>query len=1272
MPRFTPSDATDAPAPYAFLQGPGIMGDLIRAHDWSQTPLGPLDNWPQSLRTTVSLMLNSCHPIWIGWGPEITFLYNDAYIGVLSSLKHPHALGRPTAEVWHEVWDICGPLADKVFARGEATSVEEQRLFMNREDGVRETYYSFSYSPIRDESGAVGGLFCPNTEVTAKFLHARRLRTLSELAAGALLEKTTITACAATAAVLAGNPDDIPFALLYLSDADGRHAVLEQSVHVLPAHYSAPAHIDLSTPEKYPICPVHDVLASGRAQIIDVSTLHDLPRGPANHPVRTAIALPLAASGKEQPVGVLIFGVNPTRPLDDDYRTFFELLAGQAATAIRNARSAEDEKRRADLLAELDHAKTTFFSNVSHEFRTPLTLMLGPLDDLLSEPSLDWAAPQVQQLELIRRNALRLQKLVNTLLDFSRLQANSTQPEFVAVDLAALTADIASTFRATMESAGLTFEVDCPTLTEAVFVDVGMWEKIILNLLSNAYKFTFEGSVTLTLRQRDEHVVVTVSDTGVGVAASDLPLLFKRFHRVAGARARSHEGSGIGLALVRDLLALHGGQIEVDSAPARGTRFTLHLPLGHAHVPAAAVVAATDISMPAALPVSTADGTLAASYVGEAERWNSMQEPVVAAATELMAATSTRHMRVLVADDNADMRDYLRNLLSPRWQVLTAANGVQALAAVREQAPDLIVSDVMMPELDGFGLLAAVRAEMSDHNLPFILLSARAGEEARLDGLLAGADEYMVKPFSGRELVARIEAMLLRSQLRQVEQRHAARMATVFAQAPVGIAITRGAEHVFELANSHYCDLVGRQSLVGKTVKDAMPELAGQCIFALLDEVYREGKPHIGRSLRVELQQPDGTLRVCYFDFVYQPMFDTGGQPEGIAVVAFDVSELTRARQNAEVANRTKDEFIAILGHELRNPLTPIMTAVQLMRLRGNAGTERECNIIERQARHLVRLVDDLLDVSRVAQGKIVLKKHVLEIAEIVAKAVETASPLLEERQHRLNISVAAQGLQVEADPERLPQVFANLLTNAGKYTENRGDITLSALREGEHIVLRVVDSGVGISADMLPHVFDMFSQEAQSLDRAKGGIGLGLAISRSLTQLHGGSISASSGGRDQGSVFTVRLPAATGVTATAIAHPRLPERANSGLSCPILVVDDNADAAQILSELLTFCGYQVRVAGDGPSALHVVQSFTPRIALLDIGLPIMDGYELAGHLRTQPGLAQLQMVALTGYGQATDRQRSAQAGFVRHLVKPVDIDTLEAVIRELLAPPPA
>jgi len=189
MPRFTPSDATDAPAPYAFLQGPGIMGDLIRAHDWSQNPLGPLDNWPQSLRTTVSLMLNSCHPIWIGWGPEITFLYNDAYIGVLSSLKHPHALGRPTAEVWHEVWDICGPLADKVFARGEATSVEEQRLFMNREDGVRETYYSFSYSPIRDESGAVGGLFCPNTEVTAKFLHARRLRTLSELAAGALLEK---------------------------------------------------------------------------------------------------------------------------------------------------------------------------------------------------------------------------------------------------------------------------------------------------------------------------------------------------------------------------------------------------------------------------------------------------------------------------------------------------------------------------------------------------------------------------------------------------------------------------------------------------------------------------------------------------------------------------------------------------------------------------------------------------------------------------------------------------------------------------------------------------------------------------------------------------------------------------------------------------------------------------------------------------------------------------------------------------------------------------
>lgn len=513
--------------------------------------------------------------------------------------------------------------------------------------------------------------------------------------------------------------------------------------------------------------------------------------------------------------------------------------------------------------------------------------------------------------------------------------------------------------------------------------------------------------------------------------------------------------------------------------------------------------------------------------------------------------------------------------------------------------------------------------------------------------------------------------MLLRSQIRAMEKRHADRMATIFAQAPVAIAITRGPNHVFELANTPYQELVGNRPIIGRTVRESLPELEGQVVLELLDKVYRSAEPYIGRSLGVMLRRSPGAAEERFFDFVYQPMLKTDGSIEGIAVVAFEVTELTRARQAAEVANRTKDEFLAMLGHELRNPLTPILTAVHLMRLRGGGGMEKECSVIERQARHLVRLVDDLLDVSRVAQGKINLQKKKLEIADIISKAVETASPLLEERQHRLTLNVPAQGLHVHADPERLTQVLANLLTNACKYTENRGHISVDARLDNNQIVVDVRDNGIGIRPNMLPHVFEMFAQETQAIDRAGGGLGLGLAIVRSLTELHGGSVHVFSAGPGAGSVFTIKLPAVLS-DATPILLPLTPDSLHdlqpAEKGCAILIVDDNLDAAQILGELLTMQGHEIRIAYDGPSALDIVKDFTPRIALLDIGLPIMDGYEVAGHLRAMPQLDGIRLIALTGYGQASDKLRSLQAGFDHHLVKPVDIDVVEELIRSTLA----
>jgi GAF domain-containing protein len=481
--------AADPKSTIDFLQGGGEMGARIRKFPWISTPLGPIENWPQSLKTSVSLILSSRHPMWIGWGQEMSFLYNDAYLHVLGAAKHPEALGRPASLVWAEIWDICGPLAEKVFTRGEATFVDDVRLFMDRGGFLEETFYSFSYSPIRDELGRVAGLFCPSTDVTPKILNARRLRTLSELAANALAEKTTAGACVSIARTLSKNADDIPFALLYLADAGGKFATLQQTIGLPDTSALAASGIDLTATGDALPWPITDVFRSEERRVISVGNIPGIPRGVADQPVANVVVLPVSSPGENKPSGILVAGVNPCRPLDTDHITFAELVASQVATALQNARQVEEEKKRADMLAELDRAKTVFFSNVSHEFRTPLTLMLGPLESVLANP--DGVPKQDrEQLVIAHRNSLRLLKLVNSLLDFSRIEAGRSRASYAPTDLSGLTASLASNFRSAIQAAGLTLIVDCPPLPEPVYVDREMWEKIVLNLLSNALKFT--------------------------------------------------------------------------------------------------------------------------------------------------------------------------------------------------------------------------------------------------------------------------------------------------------------------------------------------------------------------------------------------------------------------------------------------------------------------------------------------------------------------------------------------------------------------------------------------------------------------------------------------------------------------------------------------------------------------------------------------------------------------------------------------------------------
>jgi signal transduction histidine kinase len=1242
------------PAP-RFLTAPGELSAQILAFDWARTPLGAIEDWPQSLKTVVSLMLGSRQPMWIGWGEQATFLYNDAYIGVLSMAKHPWALGRPASEVWAEIWDICGPLADQVFEQGEATLADDVRLFMNRGDFLEETFYSFSYSPVRDESGNVAGLFCPNLDVTAKHLNARRLRTLSDMSTRMLQEKTVAGACDAAMASVAANPDDVPFALLYLA-GDSAEITLAQATHPnIPGR----------------LFPVDEVMADGAARLVALehAPREGLPAGLANQPLRQALVLPLVGAGAQQCVGALVLGVSPARRLDADYRRFLELIAIQTGNAIQQASGAEEERRHAEMLTALDHAKTQFFSNVSHEFRTPLTLLLGPMEDALRDAAEPLPPAQRARMELMRRNGLRLQKLVNTLLEFSRVQAGRAQANFAPTDLAALTADLASSFRSAIEGAGMRLAVDCPPLPSPVYVDPGLWEKIVLNLLSNAFKFTFEGEIAIALRAAGPHVRLTVTDTGTGIPADQAPHLFERFHRVEGARSRTHEGSGIGLALVRDLVALHGGAIGVESTPGRGTEFAVEIPLGSAHLDPAHV---RERQVEPWRPVAVQ------SYVAEVEGW--VQPAPGLAPADADHAAGMRLGRLLIVDDNADMRDYLRRLLQDQWQVEVRNNGMEALAAVRREMPDMILSDAMMPELDGFGLLAALRADPSTRDIPIMLLSARAGEEARLEGLQAGADDYLVKPFSSRELSARIEVLRRRRQLRMVDNAVARRTQSILSQAPVAIAILRGPDHVYEQANTCYQEVVGLRALVGLPIRRAFPELEGQGIFELLDGVLASGQAHVGRSVAVRFRRGhDEQLTECCFDFVYQPLLDDDGRPEGVAMVVFEVTELANAKRAAESANRAKDEFLAMLGHELRNPLAPIVTALQLMRLRGGDYALKERAVIERQTRHLVALVDDLLDVSRVAEGKIQLRRQAVEMSEVVARAIETASPLIDEKRHVLDIEVPSSGLAVMADPGRCAQVLANLLTNAAKYTEPQGRLGVRAWREGGDAVVAVRDNGIGIPAAMLASIFDLFVQERQALSRSRGGLGLGLTIAKSMMALHGGAITARSDGEGHGSTFTIRMPALDQVfdapraglsaSASALAAAKAPVRQVSGLT--VMVVDDNEDAAQAIGEALEMMGHTAHVMFSAPEALAREGVLLPDVCLLDIGLPGMDGYELAQRLRQQAGertsrpSRPLRLIAVTGYGQDSDRQRAAQAGFDSHMTKPVDLMALDALLRE-------
>ena len=1053
-----------------YLSGGGEMGARMRALDWSRTPVGPMKDWPQSLRSAISMLLPSKAQIVLFWGPEFVVFYNDPYRPVFG-VKHPVALGQPGREAWSEIWDsVLHELLAGVVRTGEAFSGQDLLFTLERHGFPEDTYFDVSYDPVRDESGKVGGVYCIVSETTARVLGTRRLALLRDLGTPLAAARTGHDASRLAIDAFACAEQDIAFALAYL---DGELAAC--------------------TPQ-----------AEAALALVPADSVQSL-----------ALVRPGGAA-----IGTLVLGLNRRLPFDDSSRSFVQLIASQVSTAIANAQAYDEERRRAEALAELDRAKTAFFSNVSHEFRTPLTLMLGPLEEMLGAE----AAPNRDLLRVVHRNGQRLLKLVNTLLDFARIEAGRAQASYEPLDLAALTADLASNFATACQMAGLRLEVHCDKPLEA-WVDREMWEKIVLNLLSNALKFTLQGSISVSLEAAGDHLALSVTDTGIGMPHDALAHVFDRFHRVEGAGGRSHEGSGIGLALVQELVKLHGGTISVESVLGQGTTFVVTLPNGGDHLPQ---------DQQAKHP-AMGSSTRAHAYVAEVFGWLGSSEQAAPIDTDRPLSG-----RVLVADDNDDLREYVCRLLADHYTVETAADGVAALEAARARRPDVIVTDAMMPKLDGFGLMRALRDDAELRTVPVLILSARAGEEAKLEGLQHGADDYLVKPFSARELVGRVDALrqadaIRRNALEALRQSNAQSKA-LLDHAPVGAYLVDAdlvIREVNPLALPVFGDITG--GVIGRDFSEIIhilwPAPFADDIVHLFRHTLATGEPYVATDTSVRRLDRDTTE---YYDWRIDRIPLPGGR-QGVVCYFRDIAEQVRARRTLEdsqvalrEADRRKDEFLATLSHELRNPLAPIRNALHL--LEGNHGEaigRRALEIMGRQLNQLTRLVDDLMEVSRITRGNLELRCERVLVSDVVSAAVENTDPLIRAGAHRLLVDMPKDPIWIDGDAMRLAQVLSNLLNNAAKYTSQKGVIELSARRDGDQIEIRVRDNGMGIRADVLPRVFNMFERGRGDAMSSKDGLGVGLALAKHLVALHHGTIEARSEGEDRGAEFVVRIPVA-------------------------------------------------------------------------------------------------------------------------------------------------
>jgi len=958
------------------------MRARMRRHDWSSSPLGAPDNWPSSLRTAVGIMLNSSYPMFLAWGPELTFLFNDAYIPILGD-KQADALARPFAELWWDIWADISPLVDTALS-GKSIFADNLLLMMERNGFPEETYFTFSYSPVHDESGQVAGMFCACTETTLQILAERRQRFQLEMAdrLRGLSQPEQITP---VASALLGRHLGLTRVIYARMEEDGRRLLVENDWN------------DGSVPG----------IAGKNYLVADL--------GPA-------------------------------------------------------------------LLEEVRRGSPFWVADVEHDNRT---------------------ADQAPAYASVSARALLAVPLRKGRRTRSLLALVHAAPRRWRAGDVALAEDIAERIWSAMERA---YAESSRRLAEAALSrQLAAEGDRLRGLFEQAPGF-------MAVLRGPQHV---------------FELANKAFMRLTGRR----EILGKTMREALPELEAQGFFDLLNQIYASGRPFSAH------------------------------------------------EAPLMLQPQPGMPPT--------------------------------------------ERFVDFICQPVLEPDGSVSGIFIE-GYDVTDRRLA--AEAVRDSEERLREGLRVGRMVVWDWNLATGQVTYSFNAM------------------DVFGHAPDDAPENWGAVHPDDLAQ------------VGAAAQKAIDERS-----------HYEGT--------VRMIRPDNGETI-WVDVRGKVLCDAAGQPALVRGISIDITERKRAEDALRAADRRKDEFLAMLAHELRNPLAPISTAAQLLKLMQSEEPRirKSSDIISRQVEHMTSLIDDLLDVSRVTRGLVTLEKEIVALDEVLLSTVEQVRPLVESRQHRLTVDIAPDMPPLLADRTRLIQVCTNLLNNAAKYTPPGGELLLHALVEGGTALLRVRDNGIGIAPDLLPHVFDLFTQGERSPDRAQGGLGLGLALVKSLVELHGGSVAAYSAGPGQGSEFTIRLPLSQQQPGDGNRHGAVSQNAAAPPTeiSRLMLVDDNVDAANTLAMLLELQGYAVSVEYRAQEALARAAREAPRICLLDIGLPDMDGYELARRLRAQAGTTEAVLIALTGYGQAQDRERSQQAGFDHHLVKPVEIERLTALLAQVSVPAPA